>query len=159
MAVLKNKKDKTITLILDEKELKQYLDFYFYKNKGRKKIPIENPVHPSINQWAGQHYHKKNALKKDWHDFINWYIKKYGLHEYKIKKCKMTCVLTYPTKHRRDPDNYTHKFINDGLVLSGFLVDDSFSNIEEVTYRHKYEKDVYKTEIIIEIIDMEGEFI
>ena len=31
---------------------------------------------------------------------------------------------------RRDPDNYSGKFILDGLVKAGIIADDSFSNID-----------------------------
>ena len=36
----------------------------------------------------------------------------------------------FKDKRRRDPDNYSGKFILDGLVSSGIIEDDSFNNIK-----------------------------
>lgn len=59
-------------------------------------------------------------------------------------------VLTYyfKTKHRRDPDNYSGKFILDGLVKSKVIEDDSFDCIN-LQIKGKYDKDNPRTEIEI----------
>src|SRR5690606_40521196 len=46
---------------------------------------------------------------------------------------KAICTLTYhfPDRRRRDPDNFSGKFIMDPLVAEGFLVDDSFDHRSE----------------------------
>ena len=36
-------------------------------------------------------------------------------------------------RRRRDPDNYSGKFLNDGLVLAGVIEDDSFNHIQLLT--------------------------
>lgn len=63
---------------------------------------------------------------------------------------KATVKLTYffKTRARRDPDNYSGKFILDGLVKAGIIKDDSF---DVVTLRlvGKYDKIDPRTEIEI----------
>lgn len=159
ISVIKYKEDKKIILILDQDELDEYLEGYFREHPRRRKKPVENPVHPSINVWTGKHYQQRNNMKQGWNDFILWFIDKYKLGGYGITKCNVHCHLVFPTKHRRDPDNYTHKFINDGLVESGFMVDDSFKQILVSSYSSSYEKGNYRTEITVDIVEMNGEFI
>lgn len=43
---------------------------------------------------------------------------------------KVTLIYYFPTRHRRDPDNYSGKFILDGLVKAGVIKDDSFQCID-----------------------------
>ena len=63
---------------------------------------------------------------------------------------KAVVVLTYYFKDRRrhDPDNYAGKFILDGLVRSGIIVDDSFDHISLIL-NGRYDKDRPRTEIHI----------
>ena len=63
---------------------------------------------------------------------------------------KSVVEITYyfGTKHKRDPDNYSGKFILDGLVDAGVLADDSFANIE-LRLKSRYDKDNERTEIKI----------
>ena len=63
---------------------------------------------------------------------------------------KATVKITYHfrTKIRHDPDNYSGKFILDGLVKAEIIADDSFNNINLIL-SGKYDKDNPRTEIEI----------
>ena len=148
-----NIKNNIITITVDEEELKDYNKYYFHKYPKRRKAPIEKPMHPSINQWMIMKRPQMNDVKQKWKEFIIWLIKKYELQNKKIEKCNITYVLTFPTKLRRDLDNYSMKFLNDGLVESQLLVDDSYFNVIEAKYKGRYEKGIYKMDVIIEILD------
>lgn len=66
--------------------------------------------------------------------------------------CRATVMITYyfKTRGRRDPDNYSGKFILDGLVRCGILQDDSFENIDLVLRCGGYDKNNPRTEIEVE---------
>lgn len=143
----------TITIVIDDEELQDYFNYYFHKYPRRRKEPIDKPIPPSLNKWAIMKRPQANDLKQKWKEFIVWLIDKYKLSNKGIEKCRMTVIYTFPTRTRRDLDNYCTKFINDGLVESGFLADDSYFNIEEAKYKGRYEKGVWKTELIFEVIE------
>lgn len=65
-----------------------------------------------------------------------------------IEKAIVNITYYFPDKHRRDPDNYSGKFLLDGLTKAGIIKDDSFSNIQLVL-TGKVDKDNPRTEIVI----------
>ena len=65
-----------------------------------------------------------NNLKCRWKDFIVWLIEDIGLSNIGIESCTMKFVSYYPTRRRVDVDNVAPKFIIDGLVDAGLIVDD-----------------------------------
>ena len=85
--------------------------------------------------------------KKRWARDIKFTV---GKDKPKTPYKKALVILTYyfKTKHRRDPDNYSGKFILDGLVNAGVIADDSFSNIE-LNLKGGYDKENPRTEINI----------
>lgn len=54
----------------------------------------------------------------------------------------------FKDKRRRDPDNYSGKFLLDGLVRAGIIKDDSFSNIDLIL-KGNVDKENPRTEIEI----------
>ena len=46
-----------------------------------------------------------------------------------IDRSTVTIRYYFPDKRRRDPDNYSGKFLLDGLTKAGIIVDDSFNHI------------------------------
>lgn len=60
----------------------------------------------------------------------------------------------FPTRGRRDPDNYSGKMILDGLVAAGILRDDCFACIT-LELCGGYDKDDPRT--VVEIYTREGE--
>ncbi|QUH21439.1 RusA family crossover junction endodeoxyribonuclease [Alkaliphilus sp. B6464] len=110
-------------------------------------------IPPSNNKYMGRGSTRTQAfeyqnIKKHWADTIGWLVKKEKIDN-AYKKAVVKITYYFPTKHRRDPDNYSGKFILDGLVRSGILVDDSFSNIELIL-KGDYDRSNPRTEIEIE---------
>ena len=104
------------------------------------KIVIHD-IPPSNNKFMGKSargfhftYQKK---KQEW----EWLVKSaVGKKPRKpIEKARVKITYYFPTRHRRDPYNYSGKFLLDGLVSAGVLEDDSFSNIELIL-KGKYDK-------------------
>lgn len=69
-----------------------------------------------------------------------------------IKKSIVTLTYYFKTRHRRDPDNYSGKFLLDGLVLAKIIEDDSFNSID-LRINGNYDKENPRTEITIEEVD------
>jgi len=63
-------------------------------------------------------------------------------------------VTTYmPTRRRADCDGTVPKFLLDAFTEAGFIVDDDYKHLEELTLRMGYDKENPRTEIIIRTID------
>ena len=111
---------------------------------------VVDDIPDSNNKYMGNSnsYHKYNQEKKRW----EWLIR--GAASGKIpskpfKKAIVTINYFFPTRHRRDPDNYSGKMILDPLVRCGILEDDSFSNIINLNLEGGYDKENPRTEIIV----------
>jgi hypothetical protein len=141
---------KQILIIIDNKILEEYYTYYFKKYPRRHKKPIDKPIPPSLNQWSVAVRNHANNLKQNWKDFIIWIVNKCNYQNMNIDKCTITYKYYFPSKLRRDCDNYNGKFICDGLVESGLIVDDSFFHVNPLTIFGFYDKNNPRTEILIE---------
>ena len=141
--------NQSIKFIIDRSTIKKYNLYYFTQYPRRKKEPIVSPIAPSLNQWGIMKRPQANHLKQCWKDFIVWLVQDYNLSNKKIDKCQIVVTYYFRTKQRRDADNYTIKFIGDGLVASGLLEDDDFSHIESLTIMGGYDKNCPRTELTI----------
>lgn len=111
------------------------------------KIVIKD-IPPSNNEYLGNshNFNVYRRKKEEWH----WLIKA-ALTEKPSEPSEHAevCITYYfPTKHRRDPDNYSGKMILDPLVKEGILKDDSFANVTLIL-RGMYDKENPRTEIEI----------
>lgn len=149
------KKNKKYTIIIDNDILNQYTKYYFLKYPRRKKEPISKPITPSINQWMVMLRPQMNKVKQDWKEFMVWVVDFYGYTNANIQHCNMELNIYFDTKRRHDSDNYSPKFINDGLTESGMLVDDDFNHIHKLTISGGYDKLNPRMEIILTEIDIE----
>lgn len=108
---------------------------------------IIDEIPPSNNKFLGRtnkwEYQEK---KKHWAQLIN--LKCRPKPEKTFDKATVKITYYFRTKIRRDPDNYSGKFILDGLVKAGIIADDSFNNINLIL-SGKYDKDNPRTEIEI----------
>jgi Holliday junction resolvase RusA-like endonuclease len=111
------------------------------------KIIIPGKQHPSLNAWTGWHWAKKNRVKKSWENEIMWLCKKFGDPE--LENADVQIIYYFDNRHRRDKDNYTPKFILDGLTKAGIIADDNTDNIF-LNWKIKYDKEDPRTEILIE---------
>lgn len=124
---------KKIRMEINEAVLQRYNDFYFSQHPRAKNAPIKRPCHESINVWMIMPRPQMNALKQRWKEFITWFVEDQGYSNLLIEKCEMTFTVYYPTKMRHDVDNCVPKFILDGFVQSGFLVDDDSRHLTKLT--------------------------
>ena len=142
-----------IRLIIDNNTLADYEKYYFANHPKAKKKPIENPYHPTLNQWMIMKRPMMNALKQKWKDFICWFIDNQGYSNLHIDKCEMKFVTYYKTNRKHDIDNSIGKFIIDGFVESGFIVDDNSEHIISLTLECYVDKDNPRTEIEVSVSD------
>ena len=142
-----------IRLIIDNNTLVNYEKYYFANHPKAKKKPIENPYHPTLNQWMIMKRPMMNALKQKWKDFICWFIDNQGYSNLHIDKCEMKFVTYYKTNRKHDIDNSIGKFIIDGFVESGFIVDDNSEHITSLTLECYVDKDNPRTEIEVSVSD------
>jgi hypothetical protein len=120
-----------------------------------KKKPIDAPYHPSLNQWMVMRRPMANALKHRWKDFMVWFIKREGYDGLGISECEMTFTAYFKTRIRHDTDNYAPKFMLDGLVDSGFIVDDDSLHLKSLTLQCGYDKLRPRTEISVRCVKLE----
>jgi hypothetical protein len=140
---------KELKLVIDNNVLDKYSEYYFQKHPKAKNKPIENPYHPSTNQWMILKRPIMNSLKQRWKDFIVWFINDLGYQDLKINSCEVE-VCTYRKVNRAfDLDNTTIKFIQDGFVEAGLLIDDNYKVLHKLTLTGGIDKNNPRTEIII----------
>ena len=122
-------KENTIMIVVDENALIRYESYYFFVHPRAHKKPIQHPYHESINQWMIMKRPMMNAVKQKWKDFIVWLVREKGYSNLHIDKCEIHQKVFYPNNRRHDIDNSVPKFILDGLVESGMIVDDDCKHI------------------------------
>jgi Holliday junction resolvase RusA-like endonuclease len=128
-----------------EKALKKMVDKQLEKEQIME-IVIPNKQHPSLNKWSRWHWSKKNRIKKEWIKEIGWLCKKYN--EPNLENALVEIVYYFDNKHSRDKDNYTPKFILDGLTKAGIIADDDDDNIF-LNWKIKYDEENPRTVITI----------
>lgn len=151
-----NKQNK-IMLTIDDSVLKRYSEYYFSIHTRAKKKPIKNPYHESINSWMIMKRSAMNCLKQKWKDFIKWFVEEQGYANLHIEKCEISQTIYYPTNRRHDIDNSVPKFVLDGLVESGMVVDDDSRHITKLTLQCGIDKEHPRTELLF-IIQEENSY-
>ena len=103
-------------------------------------------LHHSINQWKNWHHQKYNTEKRSWSDEIYYITRgKKGLNG----KVEVVVKYYFKTKQKRDLDNYTPKFIMDGLVKAGMIEEDNSSIVTKLSVEILHDKENPRTEILI----------
>ena len=147
----------TICIILDEELINEYADIYFQVHKRAKKKPIPYPYHPSLNSWTHLSNNAMNSEKIKWNVFIDWVLDKYHLKNKQIDLCEIVYKTFFKSNTRHDTDNTCPKFINDALVLGGFLVDDDYKHLKRVVLECEVDTKYPRTEIWVHILDKGSE--
>ncbi len=103
-------------------------------------------IHPSINVWNGWGYHKYNREKCRWAEMVGWICKNLP-----PMKGEVTVTVRYyfRTRRKRDIDNYTPKFIMDGLVQGGLIEDDNSNIVKRLSVEMDYDIRNSRTDVII----------
>lgn len=106
-------------------------------------------IPPSLNKLLGANRFYIHRVKKNWEAIVEEYAP-LKPHE-PMKRAIIYYVFHFRTKRRQDPDNMASavKFINDGLVNAGFLVDDAFDNVDIRIRRGEKSPSGEYTEVII----------
>ena len=100
---------------------------------------------PSDNVYKGRkNVWEYREQKKIWEQYVSVYCR--PRPKKPIVHSDVSITYYFKTRGRRDPDNYSGKFILDGLVRCGILADDSFDNINLIL-RGRCDKDSPRTEI------------
>jgi len=97
-----------------------------------KAIRITLPgVPPSINRFAGRKNVNDYRRAKDyWTGVVGWAVKTVkDRPRTPYKKAKVEILYYFPDRRRHDPDNYSGKFLMDGLTAAGVIVDDDFGHV------------------------------
>ena len=121
-------------------------------SKGRRYVYRIDGIPPSNNKYAG----RENSWdyrrdKKMWGEIVFFSTTS---NRPKAPLDKAIVILTYhfPTKGRRDPDNYSGKFLLDGLRQSGVITDDSFDHISLFLTKGEPNKKPYVQIEVIEVL-------
>ena len=144
---------KEIKITIDRPLLDRYSDFYFSEHPRARVAPIKNPYHESINKWMIMRRAQMNALKQKWKAFINWLVEDQGYSNLHIERCEISQRIYYPTNRRHDTDNSVPKFVLDGLVESGMIVDDDSKHVIKLILECFVDEDDPRTELYISVID------
>lgn len=92
-----------------------------------------------------------NGLKQKWKDFIKWFVFDQGYANLRIEKCELSQSIFYPTNRRHDIDNTVPKFILDGLVESGMIIDDDCKHITKLTLQCGTDTINPRTELVFNV--------
>lgn len=143
----------SIKLVIDDEVLGRYNEYYFCLHTKARIPPIKHPYHESINSWMIMKRPAMNGLKQKWKDFIKWFIEEQGYANLRIEKCELSQSIYYPTNRRHDIDNSVPKFILDGLVESGMIVDDDSKHITKLVMQCGTDRTHPRTELMFTIIN------
>jgi Holliday junction resolvase RusA-like endonuclease len=138
-------------IVSDNGTLDEYLEYYFKKYPRRQKKPIEHPWHPSINEWFILMRPAMNELKQKWKEYIVWLVDKHGYKNLKIDNCEITYKFFMPSLRRADTDNFSPKFVQDGLTMAGVVIDDDYTHVNPLHIELGYDKENPRMEIIIKL--------
>lgn len=145
--------DIELSIVIDDDVVERYNQHYFDEHPKAYKKPIEHPYHPSVNVWCIKPRIQMNAIKQQWKSFIVWLIRNLGYDDMGLESVAVEYDIYHPTKRRTDVDNYTPKFIHDGFVESGFIVDDDREHIKSLTIRCHVDAKHPRTEIKVTVIE------
>lgn len=87
------------------------------------------PIPDSMNKYLGNS-HSFHAYASD-KEVVRWQVRAAlrGKPEKPLPRANVTLIYHFRDRRRRDPDNYSGKFILDALVREGVIADDSFDCI------------------------------
>ncbi|MBP2635023.1 MAG: hypothetical protein H6Q72_930 [Firmicutes bacterium] len=91
------------------------------KQESGKLTVVIYDIPPSLNDWKDLHWAAKAKVKKQWENLLIVLLRGCKQVERPVVR-----IIYYPDIDRsRDKDNYTPKFLMDGLKKSGVIRDDS----------------------------------
>lgn len=113
---------------------------------------VIHDIPPSNNKYIGRNERfRYQAAKEQWEAMVRYECSPKPAKP--IKRSRVTLMYYFKTRGRRDPDNYSGKFILDGLRKAGIIEDDSFDNIDLVLKKGGCDKFNQRTVITVEVIE------
>lgn len=135
----------TVIIEFNQEDLNEYISEWKKKYPRKRKIPIEKPIVRSLNTMLViTNRIVQNTHKQNYKEYAIWTAKKYGFDMIGIKSADLEVNYTFPTKGRRDLDNYTTKEVMDGLSDCGVIIDDSYFYVKSIKTTASYEKGITK---------------
>lgn len=116
---------------------------------ARKPVTVTVPgIPPSLNAWQNWHHFAKGQGKRDWKDKVAWCVKQTG--EKPIAgRVRITLTYFFDSTRRRDFDNYSGKFLLDGLQ-PGLISNDCSEVVDSLTIRFGMDPHRPRVEILVE---------
>lgn len=111
-------------------------------------------IPPSNNKFMGKSgsYHSYQTLKKEWAEKIQYECS--PKPEKPIRKARITLTYYFRDHKERDPDNFSGKFLMDGLTKAGIIEDDNFNVVTDYRLlKGGVDKHDPHTVITIEVIE------
>ena len=106
-------------------------------------------IPPSLNKWSRMHWSKAAEIKRKWEADV-YYLAYSQRPKEPFKYAKITITYYFKDKRRRDiVDNYSPKFLMDGLVKAKILLDDRTEYVGIPELIMAYDKKNSRTEIKI----------
>ena len=117
-----------------------------------RKIKLVIPLltHPSLNKWTKWHWAEQRDTKEEWDFAIMTALRKETSRAVLvslIKKASITIKYYFSSDRKRDHDNYTPKFIMDGLV--GRVIQDDNDKLVKVEWELLVDRNNPRTTIEI----------
>lgn len=111
--------------------LPTYIDLPRKRGKDKR-------VYITFNSMKGQHHIIYNQVKHAYHDIIRDQLSILPTFEKVPHPCKVVCTYYITGQRECDIDNafLAVKFANDSIVSLGYLTDDSYKYVKEVTYKY-----------------------
>lgn len=105
----------------------------------RKAVFRVEAVPPSLNSWSRRRPQAVAALKRDYAHWVAVGIAQArhrgGWDGSRFERARVVVRYHFRDHGRRDPDNYTPKFLLDAMVSAGVLADDDFDHVALVLER------------------------
>ena len=142
---------KKYNITIDEKLLNEYYDYYFEEYPRRRVKPIKGIFPPSLNAFTAMKRIQQNNVKQKYKEFSKWMASYYGIANLQMEKIRIDYKFYFGDRRRRDMDNMmiTPKFINDGLVDAGVMIDDDGKHLHIGFEPFKYDKEHPRIEMEI----------
>jgi hypothetical protein len=139
-------------IIINEEIMQKYDEYYFKEHPKRKVKPLKKIFPPSINEFTSMKRMAQNGIKQKWKEFIIWLVDYHKLTNAKLNKVCITYTFYFQDRRQRDYDNLmmTPKFINDGFVVSGMIVEDNYKEVKIKFNEIEWDKINPRLEILIE---------
>lgn len=140
-------------IIITQEMVDEYCKEYFDEHPRAKKPPITRPAHPSINEYSTIDRRAYNSMKQKWKAFIVWVVRKLNMTDLKIEQCNIRYKTYFKTARVRDLDNLSPKFIFDGFIEAGLIVDDNCKHIKQLIIECDFDKENPRMEFVIEVLE------